>query len=128
MITEPSEKVKILRISSWKEEASFFLTVTYRGILYNIIEDHTFVSLQVHFNSKLQLVLDAIKIKNYQILNLLKLTSELSALSRNFRTQSPEKVINNLYYKPFKFSFNRQERKLSSSQPFCSLILTLGIY
>lgn len=55
----------------------------------------------MNLNSKLQIVLDAIKIKNNQLLNLLKLTSDLSALSRNFRTQSPEKMKNNLYYKAF---------------------------
>lgn len=61
------------------------LNSDYRAILYNTTKDHTFVSLQVNFNSKLQIVLDAIKIKNYQLPNLLKIPSDSSALSGNFQ-------------------------------------------
>lgn len=86
------------------------------SILYNITEEHTFVSLQVNFNSKLQIVSDAIKIKNYQLLNLLKLMLDLSALSGNFRTQSPEKMKKNLYYKAF------LSKGKKANDPFSSLI------
>lgn len=101
---------------SWKEAPTSLLTVIYRTMLCNITEEHTSISLQVNLNSKLQIALDVIKIKiKHQPFTLLKLTSDLSVLSRNVKTQYYllKKVKNNLHYTLQSLLLNRQERKCS---------------